>query len=64
MKCLAINTLMSNSSSDKDRMVSTFTLNWFIETSNGTQLTDRLPAKPEDWKQDVPTPIYKLKYIV
>ena len=63
MKCLAMNRLMSNSTSDKDRMVSTFTLNWFIETSNGTQLTDRLPAKPEDWKQDVPTPTYELKFL-
>ena len=39
--------------------ISGFTLNWFIEDSNGTQLTKQLPARNEDWKQEVPTPAYK-----
>ena len=43
---------MSNSSADKRRM-SGFTLNWFVEDSNGTRLTEKLPPRAEDWKQDV-----------
>ena len=33
--------------------MSGFTLNWFIEDSNGTRLTEKLPPRAEDWKPDV-----------
>ena len=36
-----------------------FTLNWFLEDHNGNQLTEKLPPKEEDWKQEVPTPKYE-----
>ena len=36
-----------------------FTLNWFLEGSNGSQLTEKLAARQEDWKQEVQTPNYE-----
>ena len=39
--------------------VSGFTLKWFIKDDNGTKITEELPARQEDWKQEVPTPAYK-----
>ena len=36
-----------------------FTLNWFLKDINGTQLTEKLPPRQDDWKQEVPTPKYE-----
>ena len=36
-----------------------FTLNWFLKDRNGSQLTEKLPPRQEDWKQEVPNPKYK-----
>ena len=36
-----------------------FTLSWFLEDSNSTKLTEKLPARAEDWKKEVPTPNYE-----
>ena len=47
-----------NTTSKKERRNSGFSLNWFIRSSNGTQVTKKLPARPEDWK-NTPTPLYK-----
>ena len=33
-----------------DKRVTGFKLNWFIQDINGIQLTEKLPAKLEDWK--------------
>ena len=49
---------MTNSS-DEERRISGFTLNWFFEDSNGRQMTEKLPARQQDWKQVVATPKYK-----
>ena len=43
---------MSSSSDEKKRM-SGFTLNWFLEAINGSQLTEKLPPQQEDWRQEV-----------
>ena len=39
--------------------MSGFTLNWLFKDTNGSQLTEKLLAREEDWKQEVPTPKYK-----
>ena len=44
---------------DDDQWTSGFTLNWFLRDRNGTQLTEMLPAREQDWKQTVPTPEYQ-----
>ena len=49
---------MTNSS-DGERRMTGFTLNWFIEDINGSQLTEKLPPRQEHWKQEVPIPKYK-----
>merc|ERR1711974_328654 len=46
-------------SSDEERTMSGFTLNWFLEDSNGSRLTEKLPPRQEDWKQEVPTSKYE-----
>ena len=28
-----------------------FTINWSLESSNGSQLTEKLPARAKDWKK-------------
>ena len=43
----------------EERRTSGFSLNWFLKDSNGTQVTETLPARPEDWKKETPTPSYK-----
>ena len=48
-----------NTSSEEGRRTSGFTLNWFLMNRNGTQSSERLPAREEDWRQEVPTPRYK-----
>ena len=35
-----------------------FTINWSLESSNGSQLTEKLPARAKDWKKEIPTPKY------
>ena len=54
---------MSNSSDVKKRM-SGFTLNWFLEDINGNQITEKLPPREEDWKQEAPTPKYEEPLLV
>ena len=39
--------------------MSGFTLNWFLKDSNGVQVTEKLPARQEDWEQEPPRPAYK-----
>ncbi len=40
--------------------MSGFTLNWFLINSNGSLLTEKLPARAEDWKPDKQqTPRYR-----
>ena len=40
-----------------------FKLNWFIEASNGTQLTESLPSVPDDWKPEVTYPQFHEQYL-
>ena len=47
------------SSSEVEKRISGFSLKWFLENTNRTQTMEKLPARYEDWKQDVPTPRYK-----
>ena len=46
-------------SSDKERNMTGFTLNWFIKDKNGSQLTERLPPRLEDWNPEIPAPMYE-----
>ena len=55
----AINYETSNTSQDEGRRISGFTLNWFLKEINGTKITEELPARQEDWRQEVPLPQYK-----
>ena len=48
-----------NSPSATEKKITGFTLSWFVEDSNGTQFTEKLPARQEDWKQEVAIPRYK-----
>ena len=48
-----------NTTSKEDRKTSGFILNWFLKEINGTKVTEKLPARPEDWKQETPNPSYK-----
>ena len=59
-KSQAISHRMSNSSSAEERRMTGFNLHWFLKDSNGTQLTEKLPPKQEDWKPDglIPAPKY------
>ena len=36
-----------------------FILNWFLKDRNGTQLTEKLPSRQEDWNQEIQIPMYK-----
>ena len=36
-----------------------FNLTWFIQDSNGTRLTVKLPGIPVQWNPKVPSPIYR-----
>ena len=58
-KSKAINHEMLNRSQDKEERMTGFTLNWFLKDSNGTLITEKLPARQEDWTPDVPSPAYK-----
>ena len=48
----------SNTSSAENRKISGFSLNWFLKDSYGTQVTEKLQARPADWSQS-PTPAYE-----
>ena len=50
---------MLNNSSEKAIGLSGFTLNWFLKDSNGTKLTEKLPARQADWRHEVSIPKYK-----
>ena len=56
LKSPAINQRMSNSSAEK-RTISGFTLNWFVEDSDDTQLIEKLPPRADDCK-----PVVQAKY--
>ena len=47
-----------NSSGEEIRRTG-FTLNWFLKDINGSQLTEKLAPRQEDWEQEFPTPNYK-----
>ena len=49
----------SNSSSGEERRTSGFSLNWFLKDGNGTKVTEKLPVRSEDWKQETPTPAHE-----
>ena len=36
-----------------------FKINWFIADNNGSKLTEQLPSRTEDWKQEEQTPQYE-----
>ena len=59
-KSQAIGQRALDPSSDEDRRMTGFKLNWFVKDKNGSRLTEKLPPKQEDWKQEVPTPKYEL----
>ena len=42
----------------EEKKMKGFTLNWFVESSNGSVLTAMLPPNDKDWQQEVPTPKY------
>ena len=48
-----------NPSSGEESRTPGFTLHWFLKDINGTQVTEKLPARQEDWKIETPTPAYK-----
>ena len=62
LKSPAVSHRMSNSSAGKRRL-SGFTLSWFLEDSNSTQLTEKLPPRADDWKPDEPIPKYKQPWL-
>ena len=45
--------------SEKEERNTGFTLNWFLKDSNGSKVTEKLPARQEDWKEEIPTPKYE-----
>ena len=57
LKSPAVRQRMSNSSDE--RRMSGFNINWFLEDSNGTCLTEKLPPRAEDWKPDEPIPKHR-----
>ena len=36
-----------------------FTLNWLLKASDGSQLTEKMAPRQDDWRQQVPIPKYK-----
>ena len=48
----------SNTTSRK-KGKSGFSLNWFLRSSNGTKLMNKMPARQGGWKRDLPPPAYK-----
>ena len=50
---------LSRSSGDLVKNIPGFALSWSLKDSNGSQLTEELPAKDEVWKQDEQIPKYK-----
>ena len=61
-KSKATNKQMTNSSAENRNMTG-FNLNWFLKDKNGSQLTDKLPPRQEDWKQEIPTPKYEQHWL-
>ena len=47
-----------NTSSAEKRKISGFSLSWFLKDNNGTQVTEKLPARQNDWRMGA-TPAYK-----
>ena len=54
--------LSKSSKEEASNKISGFSLNWFLEARNGTQVTEKLPAKQEDWNQG-PSPAYKQPWL-
>ena len=54
-----LNYEMSNKSQDEDRRISGFSLDWFLKDSNGMKITEKLPAREDDWRQDFSAPMHK-----
>ena len=59
LKSQAIGERKLNRSSEEKRRIPGFTLNWFLKDSNGTELTKKLAARQDDWKEKVPTAKYE-----
>ena len=52
----------SSAVNDQGSNIGGFTLSWFLKEIDSTQVSERLPARQEDWKEEapkVPTPAYK-----
>ena len=49
----------SKTVSEDARRISGFTLNWFLKDSHGTLMSEKLPSRKENWKQEVPSPVYQ-----
>ena len=50
-------------SSDNEKRMTGFTINWFVKDVNGAQLTETLPARNQDWQHEAPTPKYQQKLL-
>ena len=53
--------MLNNSPPEEERGISGFTLNWFLEDRNGSQLTKKVPPRQEDWT--LITPKYKQPWL-
>lgn len=58
LKSAASSQRLTNSLNKEQMVMPGFVIDWYIEDTNGKRLTERLPARQEDWKQEVPTPRY------
>ena len=61
-KSEAVSTQTTNSS-DEARKTTGFTIDWFLNDSNGSQLTEKLPPRLEDWTQKALTPNYEQPFL-
>ena len=57
-KSKAVSQKMADSSNEEKKMTG-FSLNWFLEDINSNQLTEKLLPRQENWKQEGPTPEYE-----
>ena len=48
----------------KDRNMTRFHLDWFLQDSNGSRLTEKMPDLPGDWKPETAVTRYREQYLV
>ena len=51
-------------SSNDEKKMAGFKLNWSLKDSNGSQLTEHLPIETEDWNLKVPAPRHEQPFLV